>query len=221
MARGKPGAQHLKHALTIGLAATFALIASAASADEGHQYLQTNPRVTRDHPQIGVRIGYGIYAGDELPGDVNPYGLGVGLTAGYSFGSLYLGVSGEYYLGGITEKIDDEPTANIWSAMFEPGWDILLNKKGYILRPQVGVGLSSFHQEACITIPGADPAVDDTITTCENDTVYKLAVAPGAMFMIDDLGGFYGQIGARYHHIFLDEGNAGGVLLNVGVGAAW
>ncbi len=204
----------MKHALSTGLVAALALTAAAAGAEQ--PYVKDHPRVTRDHPQIGVRLGYGVYTGDDLPGDVNPYSFGAGLTVGYSFGSLYLGASGEYYAGGVAEAIDNEPTSNVFNLMFEPGWDILVNHKGYILRPQVGVGVSGMHAKACV-----DLEIDTPEPHCHSDTEFKPAVAPGLMFMIDDFGGFYGQVGARYHWIFVDEGNASGVLISAGVGAAW
>ena len=197
----------MKHFSINGLALAVALTSLSAKAERPF---------TAQHPQVGVRLGYGIYAGDDI-GDLNPYGLGVGLTTGYTFDHLYLGVSGEYYLGAWSEGLRDESSGNIWSAMAEPGYDIILSEK-MMLRPQVGVGVSSLRLEACFA-----SEVDGSVQ-CEDETEYKLAVAPGAMFFVDDLGGFYGQVGARYHYIFFDKAgvsNVGGVLLNVGVGAAW
>jgi opacity protein-like surface antigen len=211
LGRGKQGEPYVKHLLITGLAAATTLASLTASAERPF---------TAEHPQVGVRLGYGIYAGEEI-GDFNPYGLGVGLTTGYTFDHLYLGISGEYYLGGWTESLRDESTGNIWSAMAEPGYDIILGKQ-FMLRPQVGVGVSSVRFEACVSteIDGVP------VTECEDETEFKLAVAPGAMFFIDDLGGFYGQVGARYHYIFWEKpsggsANIGGILINVGVGAAW
>ena len=198
----------MKHFLIAGLAAAAALTSFSANAERPF---------TAEHPQVGVRVGYGVYVGDDTPGDFNPYGIGVGLTTGYTFNHLYLGVTAEYYVGAFAESLRDEPSGNVWSGMVEPGYDILLNKY-LMLRPQIGVGVSSLHVEQCVPVL----AEDGTETAlCLDDTDYKLAVAPGAMLFIDDMGGFYGQVGVRYHHIFVEEGSAGGVLINAGVGAAF
>jgi hypothetical protein len=208
---GSKEKRYVKHFLITGLALAFALTSASASAERPF---------TARHPQVGVRLGYGIYVGEDDIGDFNPYGLGVGLTTGYTFDHLYIGISGEYYVGGWTEGLRDESSGNVWSGMAEPGYDIILGKM-FTLRPQVGVGVSSVRLKPCATFE-----VDGTVVQeCgKAETEYKLAVAPGAMFFIDDLGGFYGQVGARYHHIFFDKGgvsNVAGVLINVGVGAAW
>jgi hypothetical protein len=100
--------------------------------------------------------------------------------------------------------------------MFEPGYDLLVSG-ALLVRPQVGVGVSALHAEVCSAPVPADGSGSER---CAEDTEYKLAVAPGAMLLIDDIGGVYGQLGLRYHHIF-DAGRAGGVLFNIGFGAAF
>ena len=202
----------MKHFSIAGLALAVALTSASARAERPF---------TARHPQVGVRVGYGLYVGEDDIGDFNPYGLGVGLTTGYTFDHLYIGISGEYYLGGWTEGLSDQSSGSIWSGMAEPGYDIILGKM-MMLRPQVGVGVSSLRFKGCGVVEDAE---GNLVQACgKAETEYKLAVAPGAMFFIDDLGGFYGQVGARYHHVFFDEAgvsNVAGVLLNVGVGAAW
>ena len=61
----------MKHLVITGLAAAVALTSLSANAERPF---------TAEHPQVGVRVGYGVYVGDETAGDFNPYGLGVGLT---------------------------------------------------------------------------------------------------------------------------------------------
>lgn len=198
----------MKHLVISGLAAAVALTSLSANAERPF---------TAEHPQVGVRVGYGVYVGDETAGDFNPYGIGVGLTTGYTFNHLYLGVTAEYYVGAVAESLRDEASGNIWSAMAEPGYDIILGTN-WMLRPQIGVGVSSLHVEQCVPFLDENGAETEL---CQDETDYKLAVAPGAMLFLDDLGGFYGQVGVRYHHPFVEEGTAGGVLINAGVGAAW
>lgn len=68
--------------------------------------------------------------------------------------------------------------------------------------------------ESCLSLP---PPLGDGSEQCVDDSESKFAIAPGAMLLID-LGGLYAQAGLRYHHIFVDEGNADGLLINAGIG---
>jgi len=98
--------------------------------------------------------------------------------------------------------------------MLEPGYDVAVGDT-MALRPQLGIGLTSVMGKACVTLP---PPLGSGSETCADDSETKFALAPGAMFLLD-FGGVYGQAGLRYHHVFVDNGNADGLLLNIGVGA--
>lgn len=192
----------------IGLAATLALTSLSANAQQAF---------TAGKPQVGARLGYGVYTGDDLGGDFNPYGVGFGVAAGYTLDmNLYLGASFEYYLGASEEGVGGEVSANIWNLMFEPGYDIAAGD-ALVIRPQLGLGLSSVNAEVCISLP---PPLGDGRQQCADNSESKFAIAPGAMLLID-FGGLYGQAGLRYHHIFVEDGNADGLLINAGVGATF
>ena len=128
----------MKEFLMTGLAAAVALTSISAKAERPF---------TAEHPQVGSASRLRSIRWRRPEGDFNPYGLGVGLTTGYTFNHLYLGVSGEYYLGGWAEGLRDESTGNVWSGMAEPGYDIILNNR-LMLRPQVGLGVSSLRLKA-------------------------------------------------------------------------
>jgi hypothetical protein len=198
----------VKHFLMTGLAATLALTSLSANAQQAF---------TAGKPQVGARVGYGIYTGDDLGGDFNPYGIGFGAAGGYTLDmNVHLGASFEYYLGDSTDSPGGEASANIWNLMFEPGYDIAAGET-LVIRPQLGLGLSSVNAEVCISLP---PPFGDGSEQCADNSESKFAVAPGAMLLID-FGGLYAQAGARYHHIFVDEGNADAFLINAGLGATF
>lgn len=125
----------MNKALFASIGAAAALVSVTAAAD---------PAFTANKPQVGIDLGYGIYAGDEN-GDVNPYGLGFGVRGGYTldFG-LYVGAAFHYYLG-FTEKVElpgiatFEVSGNIYKFGAELGYDVGLGPQ-FVLRPKLGIG---------------------------------------------------------------------------------
>jgi hypothetical protein len=195
----------VKHFLMAGLAATVALTSLSASAQGAF---------TASKAQVGARVGYGVYTGD---GDLNPYGIGFGAAAGYTLDmNVFLGASFEYYLGESEDAPGAKGSFNVWNLMFEPGYDVAVGDS-MVLRPQVGIGLTSVMAEVCTSLP---PPFGTGQEVCMDASESKMAVAPGAMFLMD-FGGLYGQAGARYHHVFVDEGSASGLLFNIGVGGTF
>jgi hypothetical protein len=185
---------HVKYLVTTGFVAALALVSAAANAQEAP--------FTAGKPQVGASLQYGIYTGDDV-GDLNPYGLGFGLRGGYTLDmNLFVGASFEYYLGGSEDVLGEDVSFNMYSFMLEPGYDIAVGE-GLVLRPQLGIGFTWEHFDAPEPIGG----------TTEND----FAIAPGVQFLAD-VGGVFIQAGAKYHHIFVEDGNADGFLLNAGVG---
>jgi hypothetical protein len=198
----------MKHFLMTGLAAMLALTSLSANAQQAF---------TAGKPQLGARVGYGIYTGDELGGDFNPYGIGFGAAGGYTLDmNVHLGASFEYYLGASEDFPGGSASANIWNLMLEPGYDIAAGET-LVIRPQLGLGLSSVNAEACVSLP---PPLGTGSEVCGDNSESKFAVAPGAMLLID-FGGLYAQAGLRYHHIFVDDGNADALLINAGLGATF
>lgn len=188
----------MKHFLTLGILSSMALVSVAAHAEQPF---------TAGKAGVGAGVGYGVYTGD---GDLNPYGLGFGARGGYTLdSSIHIGASFEYYLGG-----EEGPASfNVMQFMLEPGYDLSVSPT-MVVRPSLGIGMAKSMVEVCIALP---PPLGTGEETCVDDSSSDFAVAPGA-FLLIDFGGLYGQVGARYNHIFVDEGNADGFLLTGGVG---
>lgn len=195
----------MKHFLTAALAASVVCLGAVAHAQEAF---------TAGKPQVGVTLGYGIYTGDDLGGDTNPYGLGFGVRGGYTLDmNVHVGASFEYFLGASKDVPGGSYSVNVWNMMLEPGYDLGVGEN-MVLRPQLGLGMSHVKAEGCVTLP---PPIGTGSETCNDNGDTKFALAPGAMFLMD-FGGIYGMGGLRYHHIFLDNGNADALLINIGAG---
>jgi hypothetical protein len=78
-----------------------------------------------------------------------------------------------------------------------------------VIRPQLGLGMTDVGGEACAGSQCEDIAGDS-----------EFSLAPGGQFLLD-LDALYFQAGLRYHHIFVDDGNADGLLLNAGAGMSF
>lgn len=189
----------MKHFLTGSLAAALVIAATSAHAEQAF---------TSSTVQIGANVDYGIYVGK---GDVNPYGFGLGARGGYTLDmNVYVGASFEYYFGESNESLGASLDVRLWNLMFEPGYDFAIGDT-MVIRPQLGIGLTSVHAKACANVPGL-------ANVCDTNTDTKLALAPGATYLID-FGGFFGMAGLRWHHIFTSADNTDGLLINVGAGA--
>jgi hypothetical protein len=164
-------------------------------------------------PQIGAAVKYGIYTGEnEGTEDFNPYGLGLGVSGGYTLDmGVHVGAGFDYFFGDSIESDGLEVSANIFQLMGIVGYDVGLSEE-FTLRPQVGIGVSwvSASLDPC---PAGAP--DDFCSQTESE----LAIAPGVKGLYD-LGGFFVSGEASYNHRFSDE-SSGGVLLGIGAGAAF
>ena len=193
----------MKRALTLGIVSSVLCLSVAAQAQEAF---------TAEKATVSVGLGYGLYTGDEMGGDFNPYGVGLHVRGGYTLPmNLYLGGLFEYYLGATEEEGDFEASANIYQIMFEGGYDVALGPTA-VIRPVLGLGYSTVSSEVCLGdtgIPG--------FSGCSDTSQSKLAISPGAVALLD-FGSVFGTASARYNHIFVEDGNADAILLGVGVG---
>jgi opacity protein-like surface antigen len=193
----------MKYLLTSGVVLALAVSAFTANAE---------PAFTANKPQVAADLGYGIWTGD---GDTNGYGLGLGVNGGYTLDmGLYVGARFDYFFGG-SQDVPGVASVSygIWNLMAEAGYDIGIGDS-MLVRPQLGLGLATAHGETCIT----NPLVGGQV--CDSSSEGKFAVAPGGTFLYN-LGGPFVGATLRYEHVFVDNGNADGLLINATGGMAF
>src|SRR3954470_14749046 len=122
--------------LTAGIVAATGLVSATAFAEPA----------TANSIQLGVGFRYGI---EMNSGDVNPWGIGLGLDGGYTLpNAVYLGGNIEYFFGDSVGDDINGATINIWQLSAEGGYDIGLGPI-FVLRPKVGLGLANTHEKLC------------------------------------------------------------------------
>ena len=188
----------MKRALSLGIVSSVLCLSVVAHAD---------PAFTAEKPQIGLGLDYGIWTGDDI-GDFNPYGIGISVLGGYTLPmGVYIGGNFDYFLG----DSEGDSKLNIYGFDVEGGYDIGV-APNLVVRPQLGIGYTTFHNEICIEdVPGLFEG------GCVDASDSKFSLAPGARLLMD-FDAVFGHAGVRYKHIFVDEGNADGLLLTVGAG---
>ena len=171
-----------------------------AATSEEQPARRTGP-ATANVVQLGLGFRYGIEMND---GDLNPWGAGLGIDAGYTLPSaVYVGGTFEYFFGGSIDSPLGEMKANAWHLLAEGGYDLGLGEN-FVVRPKLGVGLGNVKQELC---SGGD---------CNSDSQTKLAMAPGVKLML--ITPRFGlSLDTRYAMIFGDE-TAKALIFTVGVG---
>ncbi len=177
--------------LTVGAVAAAGLVSAPAFAEPA----------TANSIQLGLGFRYGI---EMNPGDVNPWGIGLGLDGGYTLpNAVYLGGNIEYFFGDSVGDDTNGATTNIWQLSAEGGYDIGLGPI-FVLRPKLGLGLANIHEKGCV------------LGACTSDTESKFALLPGATFMVMPPG-FNLSADLRYELIFADEVEKA-LLIAVGIG---
>ena len=185
------------------VAAAMALLASPASAQD-----RPKPRATANKVTLGVAVGYGFRVTDEgnLDSDANPYGVGLGLRAGYTLDAgIYLGALSQFFAG--TRVGNDTVSGRIYQMNLaaEVGYDLKLGDN-LVLRPSVAIGSTVSLGERCV------------LGRCTSDhTDPFLLVAPAATLIVS-MGKVYVAAEARYFYL-PDDAIPDGLLLggNVGV----
>lgn len=172
------------------------LLAGSAAAD---------PAWTLNKPQVSAQLNYGIGMGDN-PGDINPYGIGLGVKGGYTLdASVYVGGAFDYYFGGSEEVPGAEFDFNVWTLQGEVGYDLGLMPEG-VLRPKVGLGLSSIGGEFCVQ------------NVCNSERESEFSLAPGVQFLYT-LESVFLTAEARYNIVFSDaDVEANALIFGVGAG---
>jgi hypothetical protein len=189
----------MKRLTSVVLALGLLAVAGTASAEEPF---------TANKPSVGGALKYGIYTGD---GDLNPYGVGLGVNGGYTLDmGLFVGGAFDYYLGGSEDQellgTKVEANVNVYDLMGVVGYDIGVSPE-LVVRPQLGVGIAWAKGEVCL---GND---------CQSDSESNFAIAPGAKILYS-LGTAYLSGEVSYTKIFQDE-NPDAIVLGIGAGAAF
>jgi hypothetical protein len=179
------------------LATTAVLVATPAMAD---------PPATANVIQLGIGFRYGF---EMEEGDFNPFGPGIGVSAGYTLpNAVYLGGNFDYFFGETVEEPGLELSANVWQLMAEGGYDVGLGDT-FVIRPKLGAGMASFNGEACLDL--------GTGETCEDTSETNFAIAPGATFMY--IGSSFSiSLDLRYDIIFAEEESLNALLFSAGIG---
>ncbi len=187
------------------------LLAGSAAAEEPW---------TAARPTISAQLDYGIFTGDDEGTDLNPYGLGIGLKGGYTLDQgVYVGGAFDYFFGGSEEGSvpgvgSGEVSFNIWTLQAEVGYDLGLMPEA-VLRPKLGLGLTSLGGESCFTVGGQE--------NCEDgESQSNFSLSPGAQFLYS-LDGPFITADVRYNIVFTsdNEGDGNGLLFGVGAGYAF
>jgi hypothetical protein len=169
-----------------------ALVAAPAAADPA----------TQNSIQIGVGFRYGI---DLEPGELNPWGTGLGLDGGITLpNAVYVGGNFEYFFGSTVETSDIDTSGNLWQLTAEGGYDIGLGPI-FVLRPKVGAGVAGSSFETC-----------DLEGACVDDSSTDFVLAPGASFILMPPG-FSLSLDVRYDMIFAER-TLNGVIFAAGIG---
>lgn len=154
-------------------------------------------------PQVGAGLRFGI---DFEEGDINPWGLGIGIEGGYTLSNqIYVGGTFEYFFGdsqdlGGGNSLD----TNLWHLMVEGGYDLGLSPE-FVLRPKLGLGIASVNAEACVGGFG-----------CASDSESKFALAPGVkgLYALDNL-----LLSADVRYIMvLADNTVNGMVFSLGAG---
>lgn len=156
---------------------------------------------TTNSLQIGLGFRYGI---EMMEGDLNPWGVGIGLDAGYTLPmAVYVGGVVEYFFGEEVDVPGGSADSNVWQIMAEGGYD--LGAGPIVIRPKVGLGFANFSTETCLEGFG-----------CADGSSTELALAPGlsAMAFLPMLSL---SADVRYELVFA-ETTAKALLLSFGFG---
>ena len=156
---------------------------------------------TTNSLQIGLGFRYGI---EMMEGDVNPWGFGLGLDAGYTLpNAVYVGGTAEYFFGEEVALEGGSLDTNIWQIMAEGGYDV--GAGPLVLRPKLGLGFASSSAEVCLDGLG-----------CSNDSATDFALAPGVAAMLF-LPMLSVSANVRYAFVFAEE-TAKAIIFSIGLG---
>lgn len=196
---------HRSWSLSLGLLLVGSVLGVSSSA--GAQ-VRSDGLATANKLSLGASIGYAFRVTDEgdLEDDANPYGLGLGLRAGYTLnGGLYLGGLFNYFLGESFDNALASGRANQMNLAGDVGYDIRIGGNA-VLRPVLGVGATVALGEVCV------------LDRCENsESDLLLLLAPGVNLVVA-IGELYVGGEARYYYM-PDDNLPDGLYFGGNIGA--
>jgi hypothetical protein len=161
--------------LPLALLLVLSLAASSARAA---------PAFTVDHGTLSGHVGFGSILDDDDYADLNPYGFGLGARGGYTIrpgvyiGGLFdffVGDSEDTSVGGIANA---EVSANLWLFQLEGGYDFGVTRS-IVIRPKLGLGVTTVNFEACGNALGVGGCSDDS------DGEFAFGLGAEALFDLD------------------------------------
>jgi opacity protein-like surface antigen len=165
--------------------------------------------------QVSGHLGFGFIMDDDDTLELNPYGFGLGVRAGYTLDpNIYVGGVFDFFFGDSDDTTvlgvqAEERTGNLWLLQGEVGYDFGLSRS-LVVRPKIGLGVTQVNLEAC----GAPDLFGDS--ACADDSDAKFSFAIGVEAPID-LGGLFVAPDVRFN---LGD-DIGGFILALGVGGAF
>ena len=176
-----------RHFVAGAMAAAAWVVASPAWADDGEPanaegtpppaQEETAPQEpSGPHTANSIQLGLGFRYGAKLSdGDLNPWGVGLGVDVGYTLpNAIYLGGNFEYFFGETKEALALKVSANIMQFGVEGGYDVGIGRS-FVIRPKFGVGVAHFES----SIEGCPSDV-----TCSGSSDTKAALTPGVTFLL-------------------------------------
>lgn len=152
-----------------------------------------------------IQIGLGFrYGAEMMDGDVNPWGVGLGIDAGFTLpNAVYVGGVAEYFFGEEADLGIGTLDTNIWQIMAEGGYD--LGAGPLVIRPKLGAGIANWRAELCLEG-----------FSCDDQSSTDFALAPGAAVMLF-LPMLSLSADVRYEFVFAEEtGKA--LIFSAGIG---
>ncbi len=177
--------------------ALWMLFAGTAAAYDGEQQAAEAAPASAESSggaSLGLLLGYGT---DLEEGDLNLFGLGLGVRGGYTLDmGLYLGAQFIYFLGESEGAEGAEVSANEMLIGAEVGYDADIDP--IVIRPSLGLGLAITSMDMELP-PAAAGFVSDADMSSED-----FYIAPGAS-VIYPIDGFFVGADLRFYLIFAEE----------------
>lgn len=124
--------------------------------------------------RVALVAGYGEMF--DPPGELNPLGVGFGVSGGYHLASFYLGARFMFFLGESERVSGAQISANALTIGLEAGYELTLIDALLRVRPEVGVGL---------IVTSAEAMTATSTSMSRDESSEDLYIAPGLAVLFD------------------------------------